>query len=859
MPLLSFAALLVAHVEIQLPPAARCELRPMRYPTVVYSAVTAFDPETTKLAIALAQQDLLIIRSNNQNAEALLALAKTEPCADQERLHTLTDVKQNIDAMVALFHSEPADLKPIEQAPFLGVTLVAVEVPGRPEFALRIDRVLPTLPAWRAGVRTGDLVLAMNGESVASVPMRDAVARLTRRIRALPPGSSARFSVLRYVTHTAGDAAVWNDERDVGTERAVAWTRLPEVRDIWVPAHVTPPAPALRNPLVRSAEDNKLETLINALGPLGQDDLFKRIAAGTARPDVFRLPVVDALQRDPIALRGTTRSIIDRAVPSASGADSVGRLLQLATGKIATAAAPLQISVSPAQHLKQLRERLDQAERLRALALRKLSEEAQRELAEGLPLLVLKYLEHNYVYADSNAASLARNLQTIDLAAKIDLQPLLDATALLLPMTDPAYLKALAADLTRAKLDLTKAIVLEEQTPYGIIRIAGMQDDDAAELDKVALLIDLGGNDFYREHAGTGRNSLSVVIDLSGDDTYEASTDVSLGAGVLGVGILADLNGNDHYLGTRLSQGVGLGGVGVLLDSAGRDEYRASQFGQAASLFGVGILHDASGDDRYEGRSHTQGVAVGGGAAMLVDGSGDDVFYAKGAIGSSYGTPGTYDCWCQGAGIGMRYLVSGGLGLLYDGGGKDRVEGGDFSQGAGYYFGFGIAAMRGKDDDRYVGNRYTMSASAHNGIAAFVEEGGSDRYDMRANVAALGLANDYAMAWFFDGSGNDRYPAQMACGGVSMNNGFALFEDTVGKDEWVGPSEIMSGQSNTYHAGTSLSLVSTSTDVFQKGKSFLQFELRDQRTVVFRLGKPFEVIADDASITARIAELAPTQ
>ena len=37
------------------------------------------------------------------------------------------------------------------------------------------------------------------------------------------------------------------------------------------------------------------------------------------------------------------------------------------------------------------------------------------------------------------------------------------------------------------------------------------------------------------------------------------------------------------------------------------------------------------------------------------------------------------------------YMVqSGGVALLYDGGGKDRYEAGNFSQGGGYYFGIGM-------------------------------------------------------------------------------------------------------------------------------------------------------------------------
>ena len=92
-----------------------------------------------------------------------------------------------------------------------------------------------------------------------------------------------------------------------------------------------------------------------------------------------------------------------------------------------------------------------------------------------------------------------------------------------------------------------------------------------------------------------------------------------------------------------------------------------------------------------------------------------------------------------------------------------------------------------------------------------------------------------------------------------MNNSFAIFEDTVGKDEWVGPHDVMVGQNNVYHAGGSLSIASASAQMQQKGRTFLPFEMRDQRTVVFRLGKSLEALADDASIAALIAQLYPAQ
>lgn len=878
------------RIAIDLPPRARCDDRPARYPAMILLAPDPFDTATNELAQKLAEQELIVVRSTNPSLTDLFALAKSHSCAEPSRVsvaargalagtlaqtvaaakltpHAVLTVKDEDDpkrlfeSIVTAAHAEPTDSLTAQKAPFLGLQFSPVPVPfavSRSEIGLRVDRVLPGQPGWRAGLRKGDVVLALNGEDVGSVPARDAAARMTRRVRALSLGSTAVLKVMRAKVHAtivAEDgtpkavaiAAVraFIDETALGAERSLHWTRQPEILSFSVP--VTAP-PALRStPLSRSATDEKLAAMLSALSKrraLDETDLFRRIEDGTPRPDPFRLPIVDALQKNPLALRGTVRDLIRRATPDKSSLGSLQRLLLLAEEGTWTTPSPrekspplaarLSTGIAPAAHLDQLADLVERAADLRRRALAKLTAEEQRSLPDALRALADLYLENNYVYADDDEDRLMRNTAAIDLAAKIDLAPMLEAAALLASAADPAYLKGLAADLARAKQDWKKP--LEKSTANGIIRISGTDSDDQQELDKVALLIDLGGDDFYRERAATGISGVAAIIDVAGDDTYEAANDVAIGAGVLGVGVLVDLAGSDHYLSPRMGQGFGLGGVGVLADFGGKDEYRASQLGQGASLFGVGILHDASGDDRYEGKSHTQAVAVGGGAGMLVDGGGDDVYFSKGAKPSSYGTAGTFDCWCQGIGVGMRHMTSGGLGLLFDGGGHDRVEGGDFSIGAGYYYGLGVAAMQGREADVYIGNRYTLGASAHNGIAAFSDEGGDDRYDTRTMVAQA-IANDYSMAWFFDGEGNDRYASKEICGGSSLNNSLALFEDVTGKDVWVGTHAMGEGQSNDYHGGTSLSLIALAPTA-------TAIERRDQHTVIFRQGKRLEDCTD---------------
>ena len=78
-----------------------------------------------------------------------------------------------------------------------------------------------------------------------------------------------------------------------------------------------------------------------------------------------------------------------------------------------------------------------------------------------------------------------------------------------------------------------------------------------------------------------------------------------------------------------------------------------------------------------------------GGFAALIDRAGNDHYYCKGRDLGAYGTPGIFAGWGQGCGVGFRGIASGGVALMLDESGNDVYEAGNFSQGGGYYFGWG--------------------------------------------------------------------------------------------------------------------------------------------------------------------------
>ena len=185
------------------------------------------------------------------------------------------------------------------------------------------------------------------------------------------------------------------------------------------------------------------------------------------------------------------------------------------------------------------------------------------------------------------------------------------------------------------------------------------------------LLLDAAGNDRYdllegdgQGHGGPG--GIGVLADRSGDDAYFCEPDAAKagrgdyhsedkvaasnaqGAGfgrrgdgsdghvwAGGLGALIDVDGNDTYEAGNFSQGIGYWyGTGLLWDGGGNDTYRSVYFTQGSGAhFAIGALIDEGGDDVHV-LGHNAGAAFGFGwdvvNAFLIDrGRGNDRYEAK--------------------------------------------------------------------------------------------------------------------------------------------------------------------------------------------------------------------------------------
>ncbi len=731
---------------------------------------------------------------------------------------------------------------------------------------LRVTVVFPGSPAERGGLLEGDVIVAASGRPFQCVA-DSARAEFASRLDGRKAGSPFPLLVIRDAVDrafaTTGSAVIdeiesgrlfWMEpDRVVGalkpgesltagasTERVVKMVPVvlglrPEAR--W-------PAPRTNREIERGTHYPIAEQTGAVWSLLGEfdvrrdtEDLLERLARCHAGSDPYRLETMIYVHRDPFRLEGVTRSLVSDC---AAGHDAAGEL-EDAAGLLEVAARVLVPMFEPARALPDpgvgaipsgamasddagapgaegetavelllagIEAALERAAGYHAMAFAALSDEDRAFLAEYRWDLSDAFAGETYIHFDGDRERFARSKRIIDIAAHIDYGALMECADVAASLTNHVWTSQAVALLVAAMHDsLRNPILAERETEYGRIIIAGTGDDWHRE-ENVAFLLDVGGDDFYTGSAGgaTGWDvPVSILIDVIGDDAYESTTTSCQGTGCLGVGALLDLSGDDEYVGIQWAQGTGYLGVGWLHDAGGDDVYRGRTFCQGVGLFGVGILLDVSGADRYEGDCHVQACGLAGGIGIIADRAGDDEYYAKGLYPTGYGDDGIFDAWSQGCGMGFRTLASGGLGLLLDGGGSDRMEAGNFSQGGGYYYGMGVLAAGGPEDDVYIGSRYNQGFCAHQAVGVFLESGGNDSYTTRQGVAQ-GLAWDESVTLFLDEAGDDTYDGGAFFSlGASAHNSVCFFIDRGGDDAYDYPPGVGRAGGNDYHGGTSLS------------------------------------------------------
>jgi len=149
------------------------------------------------------------------------------------------------------------------------------------------------------------------------------------------------------------------------------------------------------------------------------------------------------------------------------------------------------------------------------------------------------------------------------------------------------------------------------------------------------LLLDAAGDDRYHLAEGDGQGfggpgGIGILADRSGDDHYYAEADATKAgrADYHSKDRIAVSNAQGVGSGRRgdISDGhVWAGGLGALLDVDGDDVYEAGNFSQGLGYwYGTGLLWDGGGDDRYRSVYFTQGSGAHFAIGALIDESGND-------------------------------------------------------------------------------------------------------------------------------------------------------------------------------------------------------------------------------------------
>lgn len=390
---------------------------------------------------------------------------------------------------------------------------------------------------------------------------------------------------------------------------------------------------------------------------------------------------------------------------------------------------------------------------------------------------------------------------------------------------------------------------LVDRTPYLCVG----SDADNTYTEDVALLIDLGGDDVYRNSAGgapfPGENgsavAVSVNVDVSGNDRYEANRSLTVGdaevlvaqgAGFGAVGMLVDLAGDDEYLaeapsptvthhitgvvaqGAGVAVGSGASGFGALFDLEGHDTYAASapSGGGAATVAAQasdGTLCEMWGSGSEDtGGSGLIGCYGGAGPAfsLLLDrGRGDDGYLADAGTARGSAAPDPLGTAFRQA-LAQGYGWGGGVSVLSDDGGSDRftarasasgppadsfLSGGPGARAEAQAVGFGYL-FEGEGptiyevDVRAEGMSYWNDAVGQAAFDGILDDlGGDDRYGLvlrlaeeREIVVDEGCGCDRATA-FVDGSGNVVYLR-------GQGSASALLDDHAGNDVYEARLEM---------------------------------------------------------------------
>ena len=399
---------------------------------------------------------------------------------------------------------------------------------------------------------------------------------------------------------------------------------------------------------------------------------------------------------------------------------------------------------------------------------------------------ILAVLEELLIFSPEPTASIAEEKTSVrrydsltnyvsQNAQRMDYRKIFLASLKVLTAVDEFNLLELNLPLSRTQVDGIDGDVLY----HGVFEFGELVIGDSVSnvyRRDFAVIIDLGGDDTY--NASNDKGYVHVIIDESGNDSYLGG-DHDIACGLFGFSMLLDKEGDDEYTAGSLAIGAGVFGVGILIDQSGDDRYHGDTFTQGAGCFGTGILKDLGGNDIYEGALYAQGFASTYGIGVLCDDRGNDRYVIRQVYLDEIRYLDHYLSMSQGFTIGFRPDLPAGIGLLIEGGGNDYFVGDIFGQGAAYWYGLGAIVER-SGNDNYVGYQYVQGSGTHIALGLLIDEQGDDNY--LAKGVAQGCGHDLSFGLLYDLVGDDTYVSYDLSQGAGNANGIGMLVDEAGDD-----------------------------------------------------------------------------
>ncbi len=651
---------------------------------------------------------------------------------------------------------------------------------------LQIRDVFPHSSAHRAGLQPGDTILATDGQELSLGKENSLMMNFRRRVQDAGVGNIFQLKIKRA-----------SQEMELPVELSPK-PIVPEPLESPTPVQMTalPSEDSLfHRILLRHQRLEDYSVVVEEIRERTRQAVTTAVKGNTYSP--FRMQGMNSILRQPLDLPLASQELTAALRRNFIGARlNTGGIIRSAMQALefeADKSSPEQKSTELTVLLDRILEALANAGAASDTALQALTLEERSLLVQGIHHLMVGSLKSRDSIADKTNNTQPSVTEFLNTALKLDTRLLLTAGLKVAQEINLETLVEWAQNLDQFSLShegwVTENVgdVTYVYTRHGLMIVGGTGDND---YDQEALLIvDLGGNDRYRNGAGASREGhpFSMVIDFSGNDVYRTGEDYAQGAGILGGGFLVDLGGNDQYLSQSFGQGAGVMGVGMLIDIGGDDLYQCHSFCQGAGFFGIGLIAESGGNDQYSAAIYSQGFGFIRGLGMILEGEGNDRFFA-GGVYQDYREPGkAYLSMSQGFGFGLRPWgtlagASGGIGILDDFQGNDHYLSDYFSQGAGYWYSLGI--LNDTDGhDFYAAGRYSQGAGIHLAAGMLHDNAGDDHYIARYGVSQ-GCGHDLAIGFLLDNNGNDRYVGGTLSQGAGNANGFGVLNDNGGSDEY---------------------------------------------------------------------------